>query len=166
MNIMNLKDMTGYTGYEFGEKYQGADKEVAKIFGAQNLGFHLEVLNPGCFSCPYHYHEKEEELVIVLKGEAILRQNDSFKKIKEMDLIYFSTGSNFIHQIYNHTNSPFQYFVLSTKSEEDICHYPDSNKTMIRKNRLITQKDKEVDYWKDEEDPSIHWPENVLKGEI
>lgn len=163
---MNIENTEGFSPYEFGKRFTGQDKEVASHFNAQHLGFHLEILNPKCFSSPYHYHEKEVELVIVIKGEAIVRQNNQFKKIKAMDLIFFPTGLNYVHQIYNHSEEPLQYFVLSNKAPDDVCHYPDSNKKLEKNKRLITQNGVEVDYWKDEEDPAIHWPRHILNGEI
>lgn len=166
MFITNLNETTGFKSYDFGKRFSGLDKEISSNFPANFLGFHLEILAPGCFSSPYHYHEQEEELVIALEGEAILRQNNNFSKIKSMDLIFFPTGKDFVHQIYNHTDRSFKYFVLSSKSKEDVCHYPDSQKTLDRKNRLVTQNGVEVDYWKDELDPSIHWPEHILKGDF
>jgi uncharacterized cupin superfamily protein len=166
MQIINIKDTEGFSPYDFGKRFSGLDKEVASVFKAQHLGFHLEILNPGCFSCPYHYHEKEEELVIVIEGEAIIRQNDRFLKIKKMDLIFFPTGPEHVHQIYNHTEKPFHYFVLSNRAVDDVCHYPDSHKKLVRNPRSMTQNGIEVDYWKDEEDPSQHWPEYALKGEL
>lgn len=166
MQILNINETSDFLPYDFGKRFTGLDKEVASLFKAQHLGFHLEILNPKCFSSPYHYHEKEEELVIVIKGEAILRQNNKFKKIKAMDLIFFPTGPEFVHQIYNHSEELLQYFVLSNKASDDICYYPDSNKKLERNKRLVTQNGVEVDYWKDEEDPAIHWPSHILNGEI
>lgn len=144
--------------YEFSDRFKGFDKEVASLFGAKHIGFHLEILNPGCFSSPYHYHTDEEELVIILEGEATLRQNDKFRKIYQNDLVFFPVGPEYVHQIYNHSDKPFRYFVLSNKSQNDFCFYPDSNKKLDRKKRIVTQNDVEVDYWKDELDPSIYWP--------
>lgn len=166
MNIMKLGRDEEFFPYDFGERFKGMDKEVASVFKAQHLGFHLEILNPKCFSSHYHYHENEEELVLVLKGGAILRENNHFRKIGPMDLIFFPTGPEFVHQIYNHSEEPFHYFVLSNKAQNDICHYPDSNKKLVRNQKLVTQNGVEVDYWKDEEDPAVHWPPHVLNGEI
>lgn len=162
MNIMNLMNDDDFKEYKFNDKFVGLDKEVASLFGARTIGFHLEILNPQCFSSPYHYHEQEEELVIVLEGEATLRQNNKFKKIYKNDLIFFPTGPEFVHQIYNHTDKPFRYFVLSNKAQNDVCFYPDSNKKLDRLNRIVTQNEIEVDYWKDELDPSIYWPKDHL----
>jgi len=74
-------------------------------------------MNPKTFACPYHYHEKEEELMIVLEGEAIVRKNGEFRKVKAGDLVYYETGPASVHQLYNHTDQPFQFFVLSIVSK-------------------------------------------------
>lgn len=166
MFITNLNDRSDFKNYSFGEKFEGLDKEIASKFPASLIGFHLEILNPRCFSSPYHYHEKEEELVIVLEGEATLRQNNKFKIIKLLDLVFFPTGPEFVHQIYNHTDKPFRYFVLSNKAKDDICYYPDSQKIFEKNPKKITQNGIEVDYWKDEQDPSIHWPTKILNGDF
>lgn len=160
---MNLLDDEGLNSYNYGARYKGLDKEIASYFPANAIGFHLEVLAPQCFSAPYHWHEKEEELVIVLKGEAMLRENNKFRKVKEGDLIFFGTGET-PHQLYNHSKTDFRYFVLSSKASDDICHYPDSRKRLIRKDRQVLQGETPVDYWKDEEDPAIHWPAYALEG--
>jgi uncharacterized cupin superfamily protein len=164
MNILNIFDKIGYEFAEHGEQYRFSNKEVSKLFNTKNLGFHLEILHPQTFSCPYHYHEKEEELAIVIEGEAILRANGNFLKIVPGDLIYFSTGPESVHQIYNHTSKDFKFFALSTKIPDESCYYPDSNKILNRKDRILSQNGVRVDYWKDEEDPRQYWPANALNG--
>lgn len=162
MNILSLFDKSGFEFSEHGERYRFSNKEISKLFKTQGLGFHLEILHAKTFSCPYHYHEKEEELAIVIEGEAILRSNGAFRKLVPGDLVYFSTGPESVHQIYNHTGNDFKFFALSTKIPDEKCYYPDSNKILDRKARTITQNGAPADYWKDEEDPSKYWPIDML----
>ena len=61
-----------------------------------------------------------------------------------------------------HTEKPFKYFVLSSKSTDEICYYPDSNKKSVSAERLMTQNGVKVDYFKDEEDPGKYWPKDRL----
>lgn len=166
MNIVNLLENSGLKESAYGPKFTGFEKEIGSVFGAKNIGFHLEVLNPKTFSCPYHYHELEEELVYVIEGEAIVRKNNEYRKLKAGDLIYYETGLESAHHIYNHSNKPFKFLVLSTKFPEENCFYPDSKKKLNKKTRTVTQEGLTVDYWKDEEDPSIHWPDYALRGDV
>lgn len=166
MNIVNLFDNDGLKKSNYGQNYNGFKKEISSVFGANNIGFHLEVMNPKTFSCPYHYHEFEEELVYVIEGEAIARVNNCYHVVRTGDLIYYGTGPQSAHQLYNHTEKPFKFFVLSTKFPQENCFYPDSEKRLDKNIRTVFQGEQKVDYWKDEEDPSIHWPSHALRGEI
>lgn len=166
MKIVNLLNPTGLVDVKYGPKYHGAEQEIGGKFGTKNLGFHLEVMNPKTFSCPYHFHTEEEELCLVLEGEAVVRYNGEFRKVKAGDLIYYGVGPESAHQMYNHTDKPFKFFILSTRFPDEFCHYPDSKKRLDRKNRLITQNGVKVDYMKDEEDPAIYWPEHALRGNV
>ncbi len=143
-----------------GQLYACLDATVAKDWGLEKLGFHVEKLNPGCFGCPYHTHLKEEELLIVLEGEATVRQDGEFFQVKKGDLVLFKLGVH--HQIYNHTDKHFTFFMLSNKAADDICLYPDSNKIKVGQ-QGTTQNGVSVDYWKDEEDPRSHWPTEILR---
>ncbi|MGE3759393.1 MAG: cupin domain-containing protein [Pseudobdellovibrionaceae bacterium] len=166
MKIVNLFELGGFVRNNYAEKYRGEERAIGSVFKAKNIGFHLEILDPKSFSCPYHYHDYEEEVVIAIEGEAIVRQNNKFRKIKAGDLVYYETGPESAHHMYNHTGKPFKYFVLSTKFLEECCHYPDSGKILDKVKKEVTQNGASVDYWKDEEDPSVHWPENALRGEV
>lgn len=69
--------------------------------------------------------------------------------MKAGDLFYYETGPKSPPHMYNHMDMPFKYFVLSSKSPEDVCHYPDSNKKFERMSKRVTQNGIEVDYIKD-----------------
>lgn len=166
MQIFNLFQNLKMELENYGPRFSGAELKLSQLLSAKNLGFHLEVLDPKTFSSPYHWHDKEEELCIVIEGEAILRKNNEFKKVRAGDLIYHGTGLETAHHMFNHTDKPFKFFALSTRAADEICGYPDSRKTLDRKNRKVTQDGVEVDYWKDEEDPTKYWPAHALKGDV
>lgn len=162
MNIMNLFDPQGFESGSGAkkEKYRGSFKEVSEIFKAKSLSFHIRIMESKTFSYPYHWHTGEEELFIVLEGEATVRCHGEFRKVKEGDLIYYGTGPESVHQMYNHTDLPFKFFALSNIDETEKCYYPDSKKESSPDGPL--QNGVIVDYLKDEEDPSIYWPKDKL----
>ena len=91
-NITNLGELS-FTDGSMSEIYKWKTTEsLSKKMGAENLGFHVEILAPGKFSCPYHFHHLEEELFLVLEGHAILRQDGRFRKVSTGDLIFFKNG--------------------------------------------------------------------------
>jgi uncharacterized cupin superfamily protein len=165
MHIINLLKAEKLRPCNKQPHYHGFVLDIADEIGAQKLGFHLEVISPKNFSCPYHYHEQEEELFLVLEGEAIVRCNDVFRKVGPGDLIFYHVGPENTHNMYNHTDKPFKFLALSNVSADyDVCHYPDSGKVSSEEGYM--QNRVKVNYYKDEEDPAKYWPEHALRGEI
>ena len=156
-NIINLETLE-YKSEQKNENYRHESAPLAHQMGAQKLGFHAEILAPRCFSCPYHFHHSEEELFLVLEGEATLRQNGQFRRVTKGDLIFFSNTPEGAHQFYNHTDRPFKFLALSTMDPLEVCEYPDSKKVYVSKIKKVFQAGQEVDYWKDEENPKKYWP--------
>ena len=160
--IVNLLDRSqlNFEKYEHG-KYSCSSAEISNIWKTQKLGFHMQILDSKSFSCPYHLHHNEEELFLVFKGSAMVRQDNEFFKIDEGDLIIFKSGV--AHQFYNHTKNPFLFLALSNKEKNEVCEFPDSNKKWDRQQKKLFQNDLELEnYWKDEENPEKYWPEEIV----
>lgn len=163
VNIFSDSELK-FSQESFGAHYSHQVAQIAKLWNAAKLGFHVEALEPGTFSCPYHLHHLEEELLIVLKGKATVRLDGSYFEVKEGDLVFFKTGV--AHQIYNHTTEPFRFFALSNNFQDEICEYPDSSKRWDRRLKSLTQNGEEIkNYWKDEENPRSRWPEVIMSRE-
>ncbi len=124
--------------------------------GSKLLFFDIRELPPGNFSCPYHFHSDEEEVFIVIEGEATLRLNDKKEIVKKGELMFFKSGPEGAHQLFNHTNSPFKYLDLSTNRDYGYCEYPDSKKINVG-NGHIYKHDDQVDYYEGEKDIPEFW---------
>lgn len=165
MNIIKLDSIKDFERFDKQPHYRGANYRLGQKLGAKRLGFHIEVIDPGNFSCPYHYHTAEEELFLVLEGEAIVRIDNKFHKVGPGDLIFYPVGTEYAHNMYNHTDKPFKFFALSSdEPDSDDCFYPDSKKNTSPDG--IMQNGIKVGYYKDEEDPAKYWPEHALRGEV
>jgi uncharacterized cupin superfamily protein len=157
-NIVNLDEIPLKEG-EMGSNYQWrASGSLSQAVGAKKLGFHLEDLLPGKYSCPYHFHHAEEELFLVMDGAAMLRQNGKFREVKKGDLIFFQTGPEGAHQFYNHTDKPFRFLALSTMEDLEVCEYPDSGKINVVRVKKIFSAERTLEYLEGEEDPGRFWP--------
>ncbi|MBI4613264.1 MAG: cupin domain-containing protein [Planctomycetes bacterium] len=145
--------------------YVGAWAKLAERLGAKRLGFNVSAIQPGAFSCPYHWHLREEELFIALSGRALVRCADGVREVRAGDLVFFRTGPEGSHQFYNHGDEPFRYFALSNIAETDVCEYPDSGKILLRgAGRAMFRRADAVEYMDGERDPKAHWPEGTIKG--
>lgn len=163
MNVFNLYQQELPEVFTHGAKYKGLVNKLGKKFGSNLLGFRLETMAPKTFCCPYHWHTEEEELIIIIEGEAIVRVNGKFRKLQAGDAIYYGVGPEFVHQMYNASDKTLRFLALSNNSKTDVCYYPDSQK---RNDGTSTQNGIEVDYYKGEEDPSVYWPAEVLRGHV
>ncbi len=162
--IISLQHMLleNFKTWSQGDHYGGSELPLADQWNARFLGFHVETLDPGKFSCPYHLHRGEEELFIALKGTCVLRQDGKFRRVQAGDLVFFPTGV--CHHFYNPGPEVFIFFALSNRNQQDVCEYPDSRKVMERNTRRILQDGKEIsDYWAGEENPRSLWPAEWLK---
>ncbi|HAZ13371.1 MAG TPA: auxin-binding protein [Bdellovibrionales bacterium] len=160
-NIANINDLELKLDQK-GEFYKKESVPLASQMGAKKLGFHIVVLHPKTFSCPYHFHHSDEELFLILEGKAILRQAGQFREVKKGDLLFFTNSPEGAHQLYNHTDRPVKYLDLTTMDDFEVCEYPDSQKVYVSRIKKLFQAGSKVDYFKDEENPKLFWPKKFL----
>lgn len=165
MNVINLFENKNLIEAKSQKNYHKSYVDISDVWKSKKLGFHLSIIEPKNFSYPYHFHSAEEELFLILEGEAVIRCQNQFKKVKAGDLIFYPTGSEYAHNLYNCGEIPVRILAVSNIDDEnDICEYPDSYK--ISTPEGFQQNGITVNYFKDEENPAQYWPENVLKGEV
>jgi len=94
--------------------------------GAERLGLSLWEIPPGQAAYPYHYHLGEEELIVILSGQASLRGPDGWRGLREGEVLSFLVGEAGAHQIVNRSDEPVRMLVFSTSGAPDIVVRPDS----------------------------------------
>jgi uncharacterized cupin superfamily protein len=135
--------------------------DLSKLADSKNLNFFVRSLDQGKYSYPYHSHRNAEELFVVLSGKAMLRTPEGFRELEEGDIAFFEMGDGGAHQLYNHTEQPFIYLDLGTKSSIDVCDYPDTGKTGFLPYRELYKKNGQADYFEGEENVSDKWPAEI-----
>jgi uncharacterized cupin superfamily protein len=158
-NIINVYDVAITPGDPVASAphYQSGSAEWnSRTMGAKQIAYDIRVIPPGKMAVPYHFHHQKEELFLILEGEATLRQNDHRRIVRKGDLLFFATGPQGAHQLFNHTQEPVRYLDLVTLPAGDVCEYPDSDKVNCGG---IYQKKDQVDYFAGEGVPSPFWSE-------
>ncbi len=161
-NIKNVNKLD-YEKWEINENYSGLDSSIGKSLGAKRLGFHVEILSPGKFSCPYHFHDSEEELFFVLEGNAMVRQQNYYRELGPGDIVFFHADKTGVHQFYNHTDSDFKFIAISNLDKNDVVEYPDSEKIFYRAEKKILKDGENVPYITGEENPAQFWEPQYLE---
>jgi uncharacterized cupin superfamily protein len=114
----------------------------------EKIGATLYELPPGMKSFPYHWHRGLEELLVVLEGRPTLRTPEGEQQLERGDVVSFPTTPEGAHKLWNDTDEPVRYLMLSTSADFDVVHYPDSDKIGVRGEdlSLLVRPESGVDY--------------------
>ena len=83
---------------------------------------------PGGWSSQRHWHEGEDELVVILSGEAVLVDDHGRHLLRAGEVATFARGDGNAHHLVNETDAPVVVFAVSLP-EASRVHYPDIGMT-------------------------------------
>ena len=98
--------------------------------GLQQYGAYLQILQPGARSSNRHWHEKEDEFLYVLSGEVTVTENEAVETLHPGDAACWAAGVPTAHYVSNHSSAPCSYLIVGTRADQDVCHYPDTGRTL------------------------------------
>jgi uncharacterized cupin superfamily protein len=101
------------------------------------LGVSHSRVPPGHTMCPFHYHQREDEVFFVHSGRAILRYGDDVRALRAGDCVSCPAGTQIAHQIANPFDEDLTYLAIGPHDPDEICVYPDSGKVMVRNLRRV-----------------------------
>lgn len=99
-------------------------RRLAPAAGLSDFGVSHVVLEPGGISSQRHWHDGEDEFLVMLSGEAVLIENDGETRLAPSDCVAWPKGIANGHQVVNRTDQPC-VFVVVGKPATSACHYPD-----------------------------------------
>lgn len=139
------------------DRYDLRSGDIGRRLGARQLGYNLTVVAPGKTACPFHSHRAEEEMFLILEGAGELRYGGDRYPLRAGDVIACPVGGpETAHQIINTGDTELRYLALSTRSEVEVCDYPDSGKIGTyagrgeSRLRHLTRTSDARDYWEGE----------------
>jgi uncharacterized cupin superfamily protein len=110
------------------------ERQVGKAAGMTQFGVNHVTLEPGSISSLRHWHEAEDEFVLVLSGRLILVDDNGEHDLAEGDFAGFPAGIANGHHLCNRSDAPASFLAVgSRKPGEDTVHYPDDNLGPIRR---------------------------------
>jgi uncharacterized cupin superfamily protein len=102
---------------------------IAAPLGATKLGCRLTVLPPGKKAFPHHVHHVNDELFVILNGEATLRFGVEQYPVRSGDVIVCPAGGvDRAHQLINTSAGELRYLSISSLELPEVAEYPDSGK--------------------------------------
>ncbi|MEE4154164.1 MAG: cupin domain-containing protein [Erythrobacter sp.] len=115
---------TGYPPEYAGEVERRFYRRLAPAARIVDFGASHVVLEPGAWSAHRHWHEGEDELVVMLEGEAVLVDDAGEHIMRAGDIAAFAKNDGNGHALQNRSQHPCVYVAIGRPSASD-CHYPD-----------------------------------------
>lgn len=101
-------------------------RRLRPVTGLTLLGAAHVVLKPGSWSSQRHWHGEEDELVVILEGEAVLVEDDGETVLRAGDVAAWPRGVRDGHTIQNRSDNDCVMLAVSAGDPDaDYGEYPD-----------------------------------------
>ena len=140
---LDAVEQTNRTSYPppFAEPMAGRYfRRLAPAAGLEDFGASYVTLEPGGISSQRHWHEGEDELVIMISGEAVLIEDEGETVMRAGDCASFPKGRPNGHHLVNRAGEDC-VFVAIGKVAASNCHYPDIDLLLDGQTSRFTHKD-------------------------
>jgi uncharacterized cupin superfamily protein len=104
-------------------------RRLAPTGGLTQMGASHVVLKPGAWSSQRHWHVGEDELVIMLSGEAVLIEDDSETIMRAGDIAAWPAGVQNGHHLVNRTDNDCVFIAIGTGDRSKGGAYSDIDMT-------------------------------------
>jgi uncharacterized cupin superfamily protein len=133
------------------EGFRAGMARLGGLLGAKETGISVYELPPGQSICPYHYECGEEEWLLVLSGNPILRTADGEERLAPWDVACFPRGPEGAHAVRNETAETARVLMFSTVVNPTATVYPDSDKVGIwtgdKETDVVVRRSSRVGYY-------------------
>jgi len=111
---------TNATGYPppFDRDVAGRwQRKVAEAAGLTELGARHVVLEPGAWSSQRHWHEGEDELLVMISGRAVLVEDGGETELAPGDIVAWAKGVRNGHHLINRSAEPCSFVCVSAGTD-------------------------------------------------
>jgi uncharacterized cupin superfamily protein len=128
---------------EFAARMKGRIKrQLGDVFGLNNFGVNLTILQPGAVSALQHRHSRQDEFIYALEGEAVLVSGEEEAPLRPGLCAGFPANGR-SHHLENRSDRPFLYLEIGDRTEGDEVSYPADDLAAVREGGAwrFTRKD-------------------------
>jgi uncharacterized cupin superfamily protein len=132
-------EQTNRTGYPapFNQDVAGRwQRKIGEAGGLSELGARHVVLEPGAWSSQRHWHEGEDELLVMLSGRAALVEDEGESELVAGDIVTWAKGVRNGHDLMNRSSEPCSFGCVSAGRELG-GEYPDIDMTWTEDGRFV-----------------------------
>lgn len=139
IDAIAMSNATGYPPLHAAQVRGRWVRRVGRAMGLADFGASHVRLEPGAWSSQRHWHEEEDELVVMLAGEAVLVDDAGRTPLLPGDIAVFPKGDGNGHHIVNESGQDC-LFVAIGRPPAGPCHYPDID-MLFEGEKGFTRKD-------------------------
>lgn len=140
LEAIKQTNRTGYPEPYAGQMTKRLYRRLAAAAGLEDFGVSHVVLQPGGISSQRHWHEAEDEFVVILSGEAVLVEDGSETAMRAGDCAAFPKGVPNGHQLVNRSDADCVFIAVGKTAASD-CHYPDVDMHLDSATGTFTHRD-------------------------
>jgi uncharacterized cupin superfamily protein len=129
---------------ELGRKPESTDLNERHPFDVE-----IARIEPGKKLCPYHSHSAQWEFYHVVSGTGHVRDDQGVTTIEPGDAFLYKPGE--AHQIVNDGPTDLVFYCIADNPIGESCHYPDSDKWVVRSPERRLIRSEPLDYFDGEE---------------
>jgi len=131
---------TGYPSPWREEMTKRHYRRLGPASGLTDFGISHVTLEPGGVSSQRHWHQDEDEFVVMLAGEAVLIEEGGETMMRPGDCASFPKGVADGHRLVNRSAGPCVFVAVGRIAASD-CHYPDIDLHLDGATSRFTRKD-------------------------
>ncbi len=132
MSKLNLSDAPVKTGSIYPEPFNSQMKgrsslRLGDLGGLTQFGANMVILDPGAKSSLRHWHEQEDEFIMVTQGTCTLIDDTGETDLSVGDCAAFPANTPNAHHFINKTEQEARFLVIGTRGPSEVAHYPDND---------------------------------------
>lgn len=93
-------------------------RRLAAAGGLTKMGASHVVLKPGAWSSQRHWHRGEDEMLVMVSGEAVLIEDAGRTMLKPGDVCAWPAGAEDGHKLVNESDSDCSYIAISAGTDQ------------------------------------------------
>jgi uncharacterized cupin superfamily protein len=117
LDSIEERNSTGYPSPFDADVAGRWQRRLAPATGLTEFGASHVRLDPGAWSSQRHWHEGEDEMVIVLSGAATLIEDDGETELVAGDIVAWPKGVRNGHHLVNRGDTPCTFVAIGAGSE-------------------------------------------------
>ncbi len=125
LNAVPLRTGSGYPEPYASEMEGRSSRKLGDAAGLSQFGANMVYLEPGAKSSMRHWHELEDEFLIVTEGELVLVDDHGPTRLIAGDCAAFPAGDANGHCVENRSNARGAFLVVGTKNPNETAYYSD-----------------------------------------